>query len=87
VIKFSDEFRAGVLEILTQPWYQSLMDEVTRLMWTNGKHAPLWRQHAEFLRTAAGIAYRDALVSELDAFRSTLRRWEKEAGAALTSGG
>ena len=48
----------------TQPWYQSLMDAVSRLMWTNGKHATLWRQQAEYLRTPDGIAYSDALIAE-----------------------
>ena len=78
VLKFSGEFRPGIRETLTQPRYQSLMDAVSRLMWTSGKHAALWREHHEFLRTPEGIAYRDALIAELDAFRATLRQWEAE---------
>ena len=79
VIKFSNEFRAAVQEVLTQSWYQSLMDEVTRLMWTSGTHAARWRQHAEYLQTPDGVAYSDALIDELDAFRNTLREWQASA--------
>jgi len=53
VLKFAAEFRPGVRETLTQPKYQSLMDAVSRLMWVKGKHAALWREHHEFLRTPA----------------------------------
>jgi len=72
VLKFSGEFRPGVRDTLTQPRYQSLMDAVSRLMWTNGKHAVLWREQMDFLRTADGIDYVRALLAELDAFRATL---------------
>jgi hypothetical protein len=85
VLKFSGEFRPGVRETLTQPRYQSLMDAVSRLMWMNGKHAALWREQSDFLGTADGLAYYDALIVELDAFRTTLRQWEAEARAAVAS--
>jgi len=79
VLKFSGEFRPAIRETLTQLRYQSLMDAMSRLMWTRGKHAALWREHNEFLRTSDGVAYRNALIAELDAFRATLRQWEAEA--------
>jgi hypothetical protein len=73
VVNFGGEFRPEVRKTLTQPRYQALMDAVSRLMWTTGKHAALWREHHEFLRTPDGVAYTNALVAELDAFRATLR--------------
>jgi hypothetical protein len=79
VLKFIGEFRPDVRVTLTQQWYQRLMDAISRLMWANGKHAPLWRQHAEFLRTPDGVIYSDAVIAELDVFRATLRQWEKDA--------
>ncbi len=85
VRKFSSEFRPGIRETLTQPRYQALMDAVSRLMWAKGKHAALWREHHDFLRTPEGLAYRDALIVELDAFRATLHQWEAEARAGLSS--
>ena len=85
VLKFIGEFPSGVRDTMTQPRYQSLMDAVSRLMWTNGRHAALWREHHDFLRTPEGIVYRDALISELDVFRAALRQWEADARAALPS--
>jgi hypothetical protein len=85
VLKFIGEFRPGARNTMTQPRYQSLMDAVSRLMWTNGRHAALWREHHDFLRTPEGIVYRDALISELDVFRAALRQWEVDARAALPS--
>ncbi len=87
VLKFSSEFRPHIRQTMTQPRYQSLMDTVSRLMWTNGKHAPLWRVQAEFLRTPDGVSYQDALIAELDLFRATLRRWQAEAETVFTGNG
>jgi hypothetical protein len=85
VLKFAAEFRPSVRDTLTQHRYQSLMDIVSRLMWAKGKHAALWREHLEFLRTPEGLAYRDALIADIDAFRATLRLWEAKASGALPS--
>lgn len=86
VVKFIDEFRPDVRQTIAQPWYGSLMDAVSRLMWTNGKHAAIWREHHAFLRTPAGAAYTEALIAELDLFREVLRQWEAEARSALAAG-
>src|SRR5258708_6980344 len=48
-------------------------------MWAKGKHAALWREHHELLRTPQGVAYRDALIAELDSFRALLRQWEPDS--------
>lgn len=85
VLKFLSEFRPGVRDTMTQPRYQTLMDTVSRLMWTKGRHPALWREHHKFLRSPEGITYRDALIAELDVFRATLRQWEADARAALSS--
>lgn len=87
MVKFIDEFRPEVREIITQPWYQSLMDTVSALMWARGTHATIWHEHHAFLRTPDGVAYNEALIDELDLFRETLREWEAEARAALTPNG
>jgi hypothetical protein len=79
VLKFSSEFAPNVRETLTQPRYQSLMDAVSLVMWIKGRHAVIWQQHHAFLRTPEGVSYRDALLSELDAFRAVLRQWEANA--------
>ena len=50
VVKFIDEFRPDVRQTITEPWYNSLMDAVSALRWTTGKHAALWREHHQFLR-------------------------------------
>jgi hypothetical protein len=85
VLKFCGEFKHNVRQTLTQPRYQALMDAVSRLMWTNGRHAALWREHHAFMCTADGAAYLDALIAELDSFRVTLRRWHSDAEAKIQS--
>ena len=76
VLKFSDEFRPA-LRASTQGRYQSLMDAVSRVMWTGrfSQHAAGWRAQREFLDTQA-TSYQTALIAELDAFRATLNQWE-----------
>ncbi len=86
VVKFIGECRGGVQETLTQQWYQSLIDTLSRLMWTGRNDAAIWRQQSEFLRTANGAAYQGALIAELDVFREALRQWEVNARAALRAG-
>lgn len=71
-LKFSNELRPNLRKTMTQARYQSLMDAVSAVMWTTGKHAADWRAQVEFLRSADGSAYVEALIAELDAFRATL---------------
>ncbi|OFV97156.1 MAG: hypothetical protein A3H28_14685 [Acidobacteria bacterium RIFCSPLOWO2_02_FULL_61_28] len=84
VVKFMNEFRPSVRETLTQPWYQSLMNTLTRLIWTSDNDAAIWHEQAHCLRAPDGAAYVEALIAELDVFRAVLRQWEAEARAALT---
>ena len=74
VLKFSNESRPALRKTMTQARYQSLMDAVSAVMWTTGTHAAGWKAQMEFLRSADGSAYVEAVVAELDAFRATLRQ-------------
>jgi len=84
-LKFAGEFRPAVKTALTDDWYISLMDAISRLIWDSPQHAETWNEHTEFLSTAEGTAYHDALLTELDSFRETLRQWEAEAEAGAPS--
>ena len=86
VVKFIGEFRPDVRESLTQRWYQSLMDTMSRVIWTEENDAAIWQEQSTFLRTPDGVAYVEALIAELDLFRAVLRQWEADARAALTEG-
>jgi len=82
VLKFSNESRPALRKAMTQARYQSLMDAVSTVMWTTGTHAAGWQAQMEFLRSADGSAYVEAVIAELDAFRATLR----ELGAGVATG-
>jgi hypothetical protein len=82
VLKFSNESRPALRKTMTQARYQSLMDAVSTVMWTTGTHAAGWQAEMEFLRSADGSAYVEAVIAELDAFRATLR----DLGAGVATG-
>lgn len=84
-LKFASEFRPTLHATYTQPWYQALMEAVSGAVWNERNHAALWREHAEFLATPEGISYSDALLTELDEFRATLREWEAQAQSVSQS--
>jgi hypothetical protein len=86
VVKFIDEFKPSVRDAVSQPWYQLLMDTVSRVIWTHGNDVAVWHEQSQFLRTTEGAAYREALIEELDVFRAVLRQWEADGRAALTAG-
>lgn len=69
---------------MTQARYQSLMDAVSGVIWATGAHAAGWRAQMEFLRSADGSKYVDAVIAELDAFRATLRGRQRGSDGSAT---
>jgi hypothetical protein len=84
VQKWVTEFRPALREVITQARYQSLMDAVSRVIWTGrfSQHAAGWRAQRDFLDTQDGRDYQTALIAELDAFRATLGQWETGSTAS-----
>jgi transposase len=71
IMKWASEFRPALHAWMTEERYGAILDAVSSVVWRTSAYAAGWSAQTVFLRSPEGVAYADAVLAELNAFRAT----------------